>query len=243
MKHICLVSNTNKVPVTSRYAFAKRQMQCLGFGVMLFAGIGQPSFSATLPSDSAPPYAGEALLIVYPDYPVNTDTFYGYTTLVGHAGVLLISPSGVTKYFEFGRYDPQKNGVIRAISPIPNVQIDADGKASAASLSEVLKVLSHSSGKDGRIRAAYFVRMNYDEMVATANQAPGVYDVASNNCGHFVERVILAGHPQIDKPLVVNFVPNNFVDEYIEEGNAELLYNPANNTLTIGPSDEADAKE
>ena len=37
-------------------------------------------------------------------------------------------------------------------------------------------------------------------------------------------------------------VPNNIVDEYIEEGNAEVLFSPTTGKISIGEGDESDAK-
>lgn len=199
--------------------------------------------------------SGEAMLIVYPDYPINTDTFYGYTELVGHAGVLLIDESGLTKYYEFGRYDSEQKGTVRRIT-IPNVEVK-DGRATKASLTKVLKSLSNKSGKSGRVRGAYFINMSFDVMKKFAehaqnasNPSHGEYDpkrkpyaIGAYNCGHFAEQVILKGHPKVDRPTVINPTPNNFADEYIEEGNAEVIYTPGSGSLTIGVGDESDAKE
>lgn len=191
--------------------------------------------------DLAAPLNGEALYVVYPDYPVNTDTLYGYTTLVGHAGALLIAANGLTKYYEFGRYPPGVAGRVRNVR-VTNVVIDGNGKATPDSLKAVLATLAASSGKGTRIRAAYFLSVDFQKMEAAATAAQATYDILTNNCGHFAERVILAGNPQIDKPLILNPVPNNFVDEYIEEKNAEVLYDPASGSFSIGQGDESDAK-
>lgn len=182
-----------------------------------------------------------ALLITYPDYPVNTDTFYGYTTLVGHAGVLLIRFDGFTKYYEFGRYDPAKNGQVRSYS-IPNSEIGGDGKATSLSLKMILLKLSQQSGKGGRIRAAYFINLDFDKMLAQAAATQPKYDVLSFNCGQYAESVVLQGNPRIDRPLIINPTPNNIVDEYIEEGNAEVLFTPNKGEVSIGQGDESDAK-
>ncbi|MBW4601020.1 MAG: hypothetical protein KME29_15845 [Calothrix sp. FI2-JRJ7] len=182
-----------------------------------------------------------ALLITYPDYPVNTDTFYGYTTLVGHAGVLLIKSDGLTKYYEFGRYDPAKNGLVRNY-PIPNAQISSDGKPTTSSLKNILSILSTKSGKGGRIRAAYFIKVDFDKMLAQATKTQPRYDVTSFNCGQYSESVILQGNPRIDRPFIINPTPNNIVDEYIEEGNAEVLFSPTTGEISIGEGDESDAK-
>jgi hypothetical protein len=191
--------------------------------------------------DLAAPLNGEALYVVYPDYPINTDSWYGYTSLVGHAGALLIAANGLTKYYEFGRYPPGVAGRVRNV-PVTNVVIDGNGNAPPDSLKAVLAELSTTSGKHTRIRAAYFLSVDFQKMETAATTTQAIYDVLSNNCGHYAERVILAGNPQIDKPLVVNPTPNNFVDEYIEEKNAEVLFYPATGTFSVGQGDESDAK-
>lgn len=185
---------------------------------------------------------GHALMIVYPDYPVNTDTFYGYTSLVGHAGVLLISEKGLTKYYEFGRYDPDKNGVVKN-REVPDVMF-ADGEITAESLKKVLQKLSTISGHNGRIRAAHFIHMDFDAMnkMATSDKQEK-YSVKSWNCGHFAEAVILKGNARVDRPTIINFTPNNIVDEYIEEGNAEITYDPKTQDLKVGKGNEGDAKK
>ena len=142
-------------------------------------------------------YDDEALLITYPDYPVNTDTFYGYTEMVGHAGVLLIKQNGLTKYYEYGRYDPAKNGQVRN-QTIPNAEIASDGKATPSSLKEILSTLSIKSGKGTRIRAAYFINMDFEKMLVYAISEQPKYSIVSFNCGHYAEAVILKGHPKVD---------------------------------------------
>jgi len=53
----------------------------------------------------------------------------------------------------------------------------------------------------------------------------------------------LQGNPKIDRPLIINPMPNNIVDEYIEEGNAEVLFSPTTGVISIGKGDESDAKK
>ena len=210
----------------------------------------------TLFAAPAPLVAGEALLVVFPDYPVDTDTFYGYTEQVGHAGVLLIDDGGLTKYYEFGRYDPEKKGRAVYRGRIPNAEI-SDGLATPASLKKVLSKISALGGKGGRIRAAYFLDVDFGKMNGfakgwIARSTPGnpdydpdrrAYSVTKFNCAHLAEDVILQGNCKIDEPTVIKPTPNNFVDEYIEEGNAEVLLDPATGAFSIGEGDEADAKD
>ncbi len=182
-----------------------------------------------------------ALLITYPDYPINTDTFYGYTMLAGHAGVLLIRSDGFTKYYEFGRYDPANNGMVRN-QIVPNAQIASDGKTTPTSLKSILSILSTKSGSGGRIRAAYFINVDFDKMLAKATSPQPRYDIANFNCGQYAESVILQGNSRIDVPLIIDPSPNNIVDEYIEEGNAEVLFSPITGDISLKIGDESDAK-
>ena len=53
---------------------------------------------------------------------------------LGHAAVLLIQgKSGLTKYFEYGRYDPANLGLVHTLG-VPNVTYGSDGKPTLASL-------------------------------------------------------------------------------------------------------------
>jgi hypothetical protein len=53
--------------------------------------------------------------------------------------------------------------------------------------------------------------MDFEKMLAFATTPQPEYDIISFNCGHYAEAVILKGHPQIDKPLIINPTPNNMV--------------------------------
>lgn len=192
--------------------------------------------------DSSEGYKDQALLIVYPDYPIDTDSWYGYTEQVGHAGVLLIKHTGLTKYYEFGRYKPAgKRGMVRN-KKISDVQISSDGSIVKSTLKKVLRELARKSGKKTRIRAARFIQMNFDDMLAYAKKQQPEYDILSFNCGIYAETVILKGNPRVDRPSILIPAPNNIVDEYIEEGNAEITYSYNSDTILIGEGDETDAK-
>lgn len=210
------------------------------FGLSLLVAAPSRVWAQGQPPDAPASYNGEGILIAFPDYPVNTDTWYGNAQNVGHAGALMISPTGGTRYYEFGRYPPG-NGTVRKV-PIPDATIGANGKATPASLKAILRKLSDFSGKKGRIRAAYFVNMDFGAMATKASENPPRYDILNFNCGHFALGVMHSGNPKIDKPTIINVSPNNVVDEYIEEGNAEILYNYQTDALSIGDSDESDAK-
>jgi len=68
------------------------------------------------------------------------------------------------------------------------------------------------------------------------------YGLNSNNCGTFA-RDVVAQDGDVDNPSIWNPTPINIVDEYIEEGNAEVKYDPKKNITTVGTGDESDAKK
>ena len=68
------------------------------------------------------------------------------------------------------------------------------------------------------------------------------YGLNSNNCGTFA-RDVIAQDDDVDNPSIWNPTPINIVDEYIEEGNAEVKFDPKSNITTIGTGDESDAKK
>lgn len=75
-----------------------------------------------------------------------------YNLGLGHAGILLIQGgTGLTKYYEYGRYrrDSQGKpiGVVNHYA-IPNVTLNDDGWPTVLSLHKVVKKITKKSGKD-----------------------------------------------------------------------------------------------
>lgn len=217
--------------------------------------VGDAAADAKPPEDDS----AEALLIAFPDFKIDTESFLGKVGGLGHAGVLLINKKGTTRYYEYGRYattDGTK-GKVRQKS-VPNVVIGKDGKATPESLEKTLAAISKQSGQGGKIDAAYFQNVNYEVMEAYAqaklkesnpgnkdykkDRAP--YTLTGNNCATFAEDVITQDK-DVDKPGINFHSPINTVSEYQEEGNAKVGYDPAakaGSRLSIGEFDEADAK-
>ncbi|MEJ0105420.1 MAG: hypothetical protein WDO19_23940 [Bacteroidota bacterium] len=200
------------------------------------------------PVNAIDPDGQDAILIAYPDYKIATPV--GKIGGLGHAGVLLIdNKMGTTKYYEYGRYDKEGKGKVRLVT-VSNVEIGKDGKPTVESLNKVLGQLSKKAGHKGRIRGAYIVSDQYNAMKSYAdgklaeNKDPDrkEYGLNSNNCGTFA-RDVIAQDADVDNPSIWNPTPKNIVDEYIEEGNAEVNYNPKKNSTTIGEGDESDAKK
>ncbi|MCP4295318.1 MAG: hypothetical protein GY786_06905 [Proteobacteria bacterium] len=91
---------------------------------------------------------------------------------LGHAGVLVINGrTGVTKYYEYGRYDPTKLGWVKKIIGLANVKIDLDGNPTEDSFLKVLQIISRRAGKSGRISAAIIkVEKKYETIVKYAER-------------------------------------------------------------------------
>jgi hypothetical protein len=174
--------------------------------------------------------------IVYPDYLIHVDTpavdikipdiLPGVDLLpdrfkrpkttqkvpqLGHAGVLFINgKSGLTKYYEYGRYDAQAKGIVRPVL-VPDVVIK-NGNPTHESLKKVMASLSLSSGQKGRISAAYiqlpdgsFSKMQqYAEDRKRQNTDPKrvPYDLLTHSCLHFMKSVAEEGGASLPEILV-----------------------------------------
>ena len=104
------------------------------------------------PINRIDPDGKDAIYIAFPDYLIETPM--GKIGGLGHGAVLLIDKDGKTKYYEYGRYDKAKKGLVRTLE-VPSVTMDSDGKPTVASLNVVLGQLSKKAGHGGRIEGAY----------------------------------------------------------------------------------------
>ena len=142
------------------------------------------------------PDGKDAIYIVFPEYLINISG--RNLPYLGHAGVLLIdNKTGLTKYYEYGRYDKEKKGIVRN-PKIPNVKIGEDGNPTTESLNAVLEVISNKSGRNGKISGAYiksdeFSSMNdyaQKEMKENSNPDRKEYSPINKNCATFATDVI-----------------------------------------------------
>ena len=196
------------------------------------------------PVNAIDPDGKDGILIVFPDYKVDTETRLGKQPL-GHAGVLLIdNKTGRTKYYEYGRYGTNDGtkGRVRRVT-IPDVVIGKDGKPTAVSLKKVMSAISKKSGHGGRIEGAYvkgdFNLMN-DYAKGKLNESNtgsegydkdrDPYSLLSNNCGTFACDV-LKQDPNAKKqaPWIINPTPDNIADEY-QDNFDNVSYNPKTKT-------------
>ncbi|HEY8505023.1 MAG TPA: hypothetical protein VIL46_10610, partial [Gemmataceae bacterium] len=152
--------------------------------------------------------------IVFPDYlirafpDVRVPTPFGPYVLrgklpdLGHAGVLFfLGTSGLTKYYEYGRYDAAQRGLVRNRT-IPDVRIDrTTGKPDPDSLKRVLKSIATQAGQGGRIAGAYievsggfepaleFVKARMNE---NSNPDRTPYALLTHSCLHFMRDTAIA---------------------------------------------------
>jgi hypothetical protein len=199
---------------------------------------------------------GEAVVVHYQGLPSN---FTG-----ADAGILLIGDKGLTKYYEFGRWDPQTqvehvDGLVRNVI-VPNVEI-LGIEAKPESLKQALKFLSEAKQKESDVVAhppdmegAYFRFMSFSHMRSFALDAQAksdqnsskfdpqrkTFSAANYNSAHFAEEVVYAGNPKVDRPLSMGTTPAEIIAAYVKEGNAEVIYQAGD--LTISGGDENNAK-
>ena len=190
-----------------------------------YPGISPYAYCNWNPMTVVDPDGQDAIYIAFPQYKANGIPH------TGHAGVLLINNhNGVTKYYEYGRYDKEKLGITRNLI-IPDVKIK-DGKPTPESLNKVLRSISKQAGHNGNIEGAYIKSDNFTIMDSYAkdkiqeNNDPQrkPYNIITNNCATFAEDVI-SQDEAIEKPWILIHTPINTVSEYQKNGNARINYN------------------
>ena len=178
------------------------------------------------------PNGKDAVLVVFPDYKISTPI--GKMGNLGHAGVLLINnKTGLTKYYEYGRYDKEGKGEVRNIK-ISNVKIDKNGKPTTESLNKVMGELSKKAGQNGRIDGAYIESDKFENMDKYAtikenensNPSRKTYSLTGNNCGTFAADVVNQDENVNKKaPIIVDPRHNSIVEEYQDKFKT-ITYNP-----------------
>ena len=154
------------------------------------------AYCAGNPMNVVDPDGKDGIYIVFPDYVITVgDKKYKH---LGHAGVLLINnETGLTKYYEYGRYDNENMGIVRNII-VPNVTIGKNGLPTKESLNKTLNCISEKSGQKGQIEGAYIKSDQFDKMNSYAekqmqdnnNLDREPYSLLSNNCGTFAADVL-----------------------------------------------------
>ena len=184
------------------------------------------------PINCIDPNGKDGIYIAFPDYKISTPI--GKIGNLGHAGVLLIdNKTGVTKYYEYGRYDKEGKGVVRTFA-VPNVKIGQDKKPTLESLNKTLSIISEQAGHAGRIEGAYIESDKFKEMknyaeskiAENANSKRKEYSLRNNNCGTFAADVLKQDPSVKDKaPVIIDPRPNSIVKEY-QDNFKSLNYDP-----------------
>ena len=191
------------------------------------------------PINCIDPNGKDGIYIAFPDYKISTPI--GKIGNLGHAGVLLIdNKTGVTKYYEYGRYDKEGKGIVRTFA-VPDVKMGQDKKPTLESLNKTLSVISEQAGHGGRIEGAYIESDKFKEMKTYAeskiaensNPKRKEYSLRNNNCGTFAADVLKQDPSVKDKaPVIIDPRPNSIVKEY-QDNFKSLNYDPKKRQVKI----------
>ena len=197
-----------------------------------YYGLSPYVYCLNNPINVIDPDGRDAIYIAFPDYKISA--FGKQWSNLGHVGILLIdNKTGITKYYEYGRYDKAEIGEVRQRT-ISNVVMGKDGKPTAESLNKVMGEISEIAGHGGRIEGAYiksdkFKEMNdYAQSKKAENNDPDrkEYSIMSNNCGTFATEVVKQDSEVKKKaPTIVDPRPNSIVKEY-QDNFKPVTYNP-----------------
>lgn len=190
--------------------------------------------------------------VVFPDYLIQVIdrtevNFFGRKIVIpaqelpelGHAGVLLINgKTGLTKYYEYGRYPgPGPAGRTR-LGQIPDVILKG-GMIIESSLKKVLRTISSKYGQSGRISGVVLRGKVFDRALAwlKAKEAENTdskrkeYDLGNHNCMTFVADLV--DQIGLDSPFRTRVVmPKAYIEQF-QLSEIDLDYDYANDTLEI----------
>ncbi|OTQ21617.1 hypothetical protein B6D22_09265 [Gilliamella apicola] len=197
--------------------------------------------------------------LVFPDYKIHVELRNSYTEwlkeyspeflnkyigedgvkvpYLGHAGVLLINgQSGITKYYEYGRYPPGVLGRTRNV-PIKDVVITPKKMITITSLKKLLRQLSEISGQKGRIeggilrsdeiynKAVEYCKKKIEENDDSERKPYSMYD---NSCVTFVQELTL--HLGFKLPAIVS---NTTVERYLTSKIPTLYMHQFQSIITV----------
>ncbi|PJZ82982.1 hypothetical protein CH364_18610, partial [Leptospira harrisiae] len=183
-----------------------------------------------------------ALYVAFPNtqiaYKRDSDDNNKTTTLVGHAGIILVDDMGNTEYHEFGRYRDENNkptqGLIKSQQQLPKIEFTLAGDPKPESVGKVLGTISKMKEGDN-IEAVYiplndgaFKKMSSfvtNQKEKYTNPDNRDYDTFSNNCSTFARKTIEAGGGSALMPLAISPAPVTLIkqlriskDSYIYDG-------------------------
>jgi RHS repeat-associated protein len=141
------------------------------------------------PLSYSDPLGLDSIYVEYRNYPV--DTGYGFHLPLGHAGVVAVDPkTGKTTYYEYGRYDPEKKGVVQGPYDSTKVEFDKNGNPTADSLKKLYDDLSKRFGKGMPVDPEYHSETDYEDVIdyvekLRKDKNRPDYDLSNNNCKTF----------------------------------------------------------
>ncbi|XKM12794.1 hypothetical protein RCS94_07120 [Orbaceae bacterium ac157xtp] len=155
--------------------------------------------------------------MVFPDYLVDA----GFSRLpLGHAGILIVNgKTGETKYYEYGRYDPEDLGWVKK-RKIPNLIIK-NSLIDKTTFKTVLNSISFQAGKKGNIEGVILRKSNIynqalkwleDKMKENNNPRRKPYSIVDNNCVTFVDT--LAEDMGFDTPISSYHLPKQYIKNF-----------------------------
>jgi hypothetical protein len=145
--------------------------------------------------------------------------------------------NGLTKYYEFGRYDPQGLGAVMNRS-IPNALV-REGRLDQDSLRRPLHEIAVKAGQAGRIQGVYIeIEHGFAPMLAyaqlresqNANPRRKPYDLLTHSCVHFVKDFVASAG--VDTPWMLDPRPNSYIGEFRDDY-PDLDYAPRTRDLKI----------
>ncbi|MEJ5124416.1 RHS repeat-associated core domain-containing protein, partial [Comamonas sp. MYb21] len=178
----------------------------------LFGGINTFAYSSAGPLVISDPLGLAGCIVNFPDYPIDTGYGFSLNFVGGHSGVLSYDASGATRYYEFGRYNPNNpfvvghkrpegEGNVRRIS-VPDLVMDPETREpTAASLEKLEGALSERAGKKTKTRLTCDNNAdeekinNYaNDLANDQNRPPYSLKIwSSNQCRDFASRALDAG--------------------------------------------------
>jgi len=139
----------------------------------------------------------DAILVKYVGYQVNTGL--GFKLPLGHWAVIAVNPdTGLTKYYEYGRYGSDFGKVQNQWVPDLTMK---DSKPTEKSLKDLYKYISENYGQNKPVDATYYKDADFQKTVDFAvdrmndkNRKP--YSILNNNCKTFATEAIEAGRKE-----------------------------------------------
>ncbi|XKM12796.1 hypothetical protein RCS94_07130 [Orbaceae bacterium ac157xtp] len=158
--------------------------------------------------------------MVFPDYLVDTGISELPRLPLGHAGILIVNgKTGETKYYEYGRYDSKKLGLVRK-QTILNLKI-RNSLIDKKIFKKVLKSISSQAGKSGNIEGVILRKSNIynqalkwleDKMKENNNSSREPYSIVDNNCVTFVDT--LAEDMGFNTPISSYHTPKQYIKNF-----------------------------